>query len=48
MLTAGLIVAAGTGALVVGKLGFFRAFGPGLALTTLIALAVVASRSCPR
>ena len=38
--TAGLIVAAGTGALVVGKLGFFRAFGPGLALTTLIALAV--------
>jgi RND superfamily putative drug exporter len=40
VLTAGLIVAAGTGALVVGKLGFFRAFGPGLALTTLIALAV--------
>jgi RND superfamily putative drug exporter len=38
--TAGLIVAAGTGALVVGKLGFFRAFGPGLALTTLIALVV--------
>ena len=38
--TAGLIVAAGTGALVVGKLGFFRAFGPGLALTTVIALAV--------
>jgi putative drug exporter of the RND superfamily len=38
--TAGLIVAAGTGALVVGKLGFFRAFGPGLALTTLIALLV--------
>ena len=38
--TAGLIVAAGTGALVVGKLGFFRAFGPGLAATTLIALAV--------
>ena len=38
--TAGLIVAAGTGALVVGELGFFRAFGPGLALTTLIALAV--------
>jgi putative drug exporter of the RND superfamily len=38
--TAGLIVAAGTGALVVGELGFFRAFGPGLAITTLIALAV--------
>ena len=38
--TAGLIVAAGTGALVVGKLGFFRAFGPGLAATTLIALLV--------
>ena len=40
MFTAGLIVAAGTGALVVGELGFFRAFGPGLAVTTLIALAV--------
>src|SRR4051794_12685697 len=40
VLTAGLIVAAGTGALVVGKLGFFRAFGPGLAATTLIALLV--------
>ncbi len=38
--TAGLIVAAGTGALMVGELGFFRAFGPGLAITTLIALAV--------
>ncbi len=41
--TAGLIVAAGTGALVVGKLGFFRAFGPGLAITTLIALLVSAT-----
>src|SRR4051812_43537571 len=40
VLTAGLIVAAGTGALVVGNLGFFRAFGPGLAATTLIALLV--------
>jgi RND superfamily putative drug exporter len=40
VLTAGLIVAAGTGALVVGELGFFRAFGPGLAATTLIALLV--------
>ncbi len=38
--TAGLIVSAGTGALMVGELGFFRAFGPGLAITTLIALAV--------
>ena len=38
--TAGLIVAAGTGALAVGELGFFRAFGPGLAATTLIALVV--------
>jgi RND superfamily putative drug exporter len=40
VLTAGLIVAAGTGALAVGKLGFFRAFGPGLAITTLISLVV--------
>ena len=40
VLTAGLIVAAGTGALAVGELGFFRAFGPGLAATTLIALVV--------
>jgi RND superfamily putative drug exporter len=40
VLTAGLIVAAGTAALVVGHLQFFRAFGPGLAATTLIALAV--------
>jgi RND superfamily putative drug exporter len=38
--TAGLIVAAGTAALVVGHLQFFRAFGPGLAATTLITLAV--------
>jgi RND superfamily putative drug exporter len=38
--TAGLIVAAGTAALVVGRLDFFRAFGPGLAATTLITLAV--------
>ena len=40
VLTAGLIVAAGTAALVVGKLDFFRAFGPGLAITALIAVAV--------
>ena len=40
VLTAGLIVAADTAALVVGHLEFFRAFGPGLAATTLITLAV--------
>jgi RND superfamily putative drug exporter len=40
VLVAGLIVAAGTTALVVGHLEFFRAFGPGLAATTLITLAV--------
>jgi putative drug exporter of the RND superfamily len=40
VLTAGLIVAAGTAALVVGHLQFFRAFGPGLAATTLVTLAV--------
>jgi len=38
--TAGLIVAAGTAALVAGKLEFFRAFGPGLALTTVISMVV--------
>jgi RND superfamily putative drug exporter len=38
--TAGLIVAAGTAALVAGRLEFFRAFGPGLAATTLVTLAV--------
>ena len=37
---AGLIVAAGTAALLVGELDFFRAFGPGLALTTVISLLV--------
>src|SRR3954453_729365 len=40
VMTAGLIVAAGTPPLVVGHLEFFRAFGPGLAATTLITLAV--------
>jgi RND superfamily putative drug exporter len=40
VLTAGLIVAAGTAALVVGKLDFFRAFGPGLAITALVSVAV--------
>jgi putative drug exporter of the RND superfamily len=38
--TAGLIVVAGTFALVVGELEFFRAFGPGLALTAGVSLAV--------
>ena len=40
VLTAGLIVAGGTAALVVGSLDFFRAFGPGMALTVLISLFV--------
>jgi putative drug exporter of the RND superfamily len=38
--TAGLIVAAGSGSLVIGNLGFFRAFGPGMAVTVLVTLAV--------
>ena len=38
--TAGLIVVTGTAALVVGELEFFRAFGPALALTAAISLAV--------
>ena len=38
--TAGLIVVAGTASLLVGELDFFRAFGPGLALTAAIALVV--------
>ena len=38
--TAGLIVVAGTAALLVGQLDFFRAFGPGLALTAAVALVV--------
>jgi putative drug exporter of the RND superfamily len=37
---AGLIVVAVTAALLAGELDFFRAFGPGLALTTLISLLV--------
>ena len=37
---AGLIVVAGTASLIVGELEFFRAFGPGLALTAAISLAV--------
>ena len=38
--TAGLIVVAGTAALLVGELDFFRAFGPALALTAAVALVV--------
>ena len=38
--TAGLIVAGGAGSLVVADVEFFRIFGPGLALTVLVALAV--------
>jgi RND superfamily putative drug exporter len=39
-ITAGLIVAVGSGSLVIGDLGFFRAFGPGMAVTVLVTLAV--------
>jgi putative drug exporter of the RND superfamily len=38
--TAGLIVVAGTAALLVGELEFFRAFGPALAITAAVALLV--------
>ena len=38
--TAGLIITAGTAALAVAELDFFRAFGPGLALTTVISVLV--------
>lgn len=38
--TAGLLVTAGTAALLVARLGFLRAFGPGLALTVLVSLVV--------
>ena len=40
VVTAGLIVAGGTLSLVAGQLEFFRAFGPGMALTVLVALGV--------
>jgi putative drug exporter of the RND superfamily len=40
VVTAGLIVALGSLTLVAGRLGVFRSFGPGLALTVLVALAV--------
>jgi RND superfamily putative drug exporter len=39
--TAGISVAAAATALIVARLGFFQAFGPGLAVTVLIAIAVV-------
>ena len=38
--TAGILVAASTGALVLGNSDFFRAFGPGLALTALVSMVV--------
>jgi RND superfamily putative drug exporter len=38
--TAGLIVAAGTGALVVARGGLLRALGPGLAVTVLVSMVV--------
>ncbi len=38
--TTGLIVAFGTASLLVGRLEFFRAFGPGAALSALVALVV--------
>jgi len=37
---AGLVVALGTATLMLARLGFFRAFAPGLALTVLVTLAV--------
>jgi RND superfamily putative drug exporter len=40
ILTAGMVVAAATAALVVTSLSFFRALGPGLAITVVIGLAV--------
>ncbi|MEJ7797761.1 MAG: MMPL family transporter [Solirubrobacteraceae bacterium] len=40
VLTAGLIVVAGSASLVVAKLGFFQAFGPGMAIAVVVAVAV--------
>jgi len=40
VVTAGLIVVGGTAALSVGRLEFFRAFGPGMALTVLVSLGI--------
>jgi putative drug exporter of the RND superfamily len=43
VVTAGLIVAVGSASLVIGDLGFFRAFGPGMAVTVVVTLAVAAT-----
>ncbi|MGH3022348.1 MAG: MMPL family transporter [Gaiellaceae bacterium] len=43
VLTAGLIVAAGTASLLAAQLEFFRVFGPGLAFAVLVGLAVSAT-----
>ncbi len=40
IVTAGLTVAAGSASLAVAKLGFLQAFGPGMAMAVLVALAV--------
>src|SRR5207247_696737 len=40
IVTAGLIVSAATGALIIASLRFFRALGPGLAVTVLVGLLV--------
>jgi putative drug exporter of the RND superfamily len=40
VVVAGLIVVVGSASLVVGELDFFRAFGPGLAITVAVTLAV--------
>jgi RND superfamily putative drug exporter len=40
VVTAGLIVVGGTASLSVGELEFFRAFGPGMALTVLVSLGI--------
>jgi putative drug exporter of the RND superfamily len=40
VLTAGLIVSVGAGSLLVGRLEFFRAFGPGVALAVFVSLLV--------
>jgi RND superfamily putative drug exporter len=40
VITAGLIVAAGTATLLVGTMEFFRALGPGMAVTALVGLVV--------
>jgi RND superfamily putative drug exporter len=40
VVTAGLIVALGAAALLAGELEFFRAFGPGLAISAVVGLAV--------